>query len=145
MLYPVVIDVSVLAKLYLVEEGGEIVQKILKDFIDQKIEIFLPSLFFYEIGNVFRFKLSQKESIETITSILDYKFSVIDLNDCININRLSYKYDVTFYDAAYHALAFIENTFLLTADKKYYEKTKQEKNVFLLDDYSFAVSEFFGE
>jgi len=42
---------------------------------------------------------------------------------------------ISFYDAAYHALALNTGGTFITADKKYYEKTKSEGNIMLLKNY----------
>ena len=48
-------------------------------------------------------------------------------------NKLMEKYPkISFYDAAYHALAKAYNTDLITADKQYYKLTKKEGNIKLL-------------
>lgn len=41
---------------------------------------------------------------------------------------------VSFYDASYHALAIAYDGLFVTADRKYYEMTRKEGNVTLLED-----------
>ncbi|MEK7523423.1 MAG: hypothetical protein AAB588_00140 [Patescibacteria group bacterium] len=42
---------------------------------------------------------------------------------------------VTFYDSGYHALALQEGGTFITADEKYFQKTKKQGGVMLLKDY----------
>ena len=45
------------------------------------------------------------------------------------------KYNVTFYDAAYHAVAILKKGIFLIADESYCRKVKDMKNVVKLEDW----------
>jgi len=50
--------------------------------------------------------------------------------------ELTSKYEVTFYDAAYHALALIHKGTFVTADTRYVKKVADDGNVVALSDWS---------
>ena len=50
------------------------------------------------------------------------------------------KYRVTFYDAAYHAVAIIRNGTLITADDAYYRKTSKVGHVQTLGTWTAVAT-----
>jgi len=53
------------------------------------------------------------------------------------VAEAAFKYGVTAYDAAYLSLAEIEDSRLVTADEKFYEKVKDNPRVALLSSDRF--------
>ncbi len=104
-------------------------------FINDEIEIVVPDLILYEIGNALRYNPSfNDEDVRlAVRSLIDLGINIIIptteiLDMAIN---LAFKYDTTLYDSVYLALAEILNDTLVTADKNLYDKTK-EKNIKIL-------------
>lgn len=123
----VVLDTSVVAKLFLEEEGSEMALKIKDDHVSNKIEILLPSLTRYELINILKYKKFDKEEIkEALEVIRDYGFLMIEPTDSITnkIAEICVDYDISAYDATYVALAQHVTSTLYTADKKLIKSVK---------------------
>ena len=107
------------------------------DLIDQKLECVVPSNCFYEVINI----LSNKVSDEVIWCfsqllVMDIAQSYLTLGLASRADSIARKFPgVSFYDAVYHALAMQFGGIFLTADERYYQKTKSLKNIMLLKDY----------
>ncbi len=130
-----ILDASVIVKWFTKEEGREKALKYRDMFLNDEIEIVVPDLILYEIGNALRYNPSfNNEDVKSaIRSLVDLGIDIIIptteiLDTAIN---LAFKYNITLYDSAYLALAEILNNTLITADKNLYEKTK-EKNIRVL-------------
>jgi len=124
----IVLDASVAVKLFKKEEYTELALKIYNSYLDESLDILVPSLFYYEVLNSLRFSMtfSEKELEEAIKTIDKLNLSKFDLNGAVaqKAMRLSLKFKISIYDAAYVALAEIMNTILYTADDKLIIKTK---------------------
>ncbi|MEW6557539.1 MAG: type II toxin-antitoxin system VapC family toxin [Elusimicrobiota bacterium] len=131
-----VLDTSVIYKWYVEENGSRQALKILSNFIDGKTEISVPDLVLYELANALK---SNPQNIEKdIEDVID-NFINLNLNIVVatsgllkNAVKVSYKYDVTIYDAIYIALAEDLNFEFITADKKLFDKIKSLPFVKLL-------------
>jgi predicted nucleic acid-binding protein len=110
----------------------------LNAWIDGKCEIALPKLWSYEVGNVLMMKMPEHAQ-EVMEIFLGYDFMEYDmsLELCKETFRLMQRYSVTFYDAVYHAVAFLQKGKLLTADESYCKKVRDMKNVMNLRDWDF--------
>jgi len=130
-----ILDASVIVKWFTREEKREEALRYREMFINDKIEIVVPDLILYEIGNALRYNPSfNDEDVRlAVRSLIDLGINIIIptteiLDMAIN---LAFKYDTTLYDSVYLALAEILNDTLVTADKNLYDKTK-EKNIKIL-------------
>ena len=108
----------------------------LNAWIDGKCEIVLPKLWSYEVGNVLMMKMPE-QAHEVMEIFLGYDFTEYDmsLELCKETFQLMQRYSVTFYDAVYHALAFLQKGRLLTADESYCKKVRDMKYVMSLRDW----------
>lgn len=87
------------------------------------VRALVPSLWIYGVGN-----LLARERPDEASQLLDMliRFSLADAPrspawlDCVL--RLTKRYGVTFYDAAYHAHAIVEKGVLVTADERYVDR-----------------------
>ena len=103
-------------------------------------ELVVPSLWVFEVGNV----LGTKHPA-TAASLLQ---AMIDLGIREEaphgyggaIVGLMRDYKVTFYDAAYHALAIRRRGTMLTADRAYVKRAARAGHVKLLNDWRAPVS-----
>lgn len=130
-----VVDNSVILKPILNEEGAEKVKKLFLLKNKFKISIFVPDIFCYEFFNKLIKTLGAKVSFKAFYGFLERQVSIMPLQDDLIMlaNKLVEKYPkISFYDAAYHALAKAYNAELITADERYYNQTKKEGNIKLL-------------
>ena len=119
------------------EKESEKVIEILKKFKDDKIEIIMPSIAYYEIANAIRFnkELSKGEKKEAIENFYLLEIEKVDLTleemeKCIEIAD---KKNTTIYDTSYYILSKKMNTIYITADKEFKERI-DDKNVVLLEN-----------
>jgi len=135
------IDNSVFIKILALEEGRQEVLDLFDHLEDYGYKIINPTLFQYEFFKV------------CITKNLDLKLAheVIDRHLEVNMELLNptIKHNIkakeiiasckkengfpSYYDAIYHAMALVEGGKLVTADEKYYNKTKHIGSVLLLE------------
>lgn len=98
-------------------------------------ELAVPSLWIFEVGNVLGLK--QPATAEALLQAMvdlglreesprDYLASILDL---VRTFR------VTFYDAAYHALAVSQDGTMVTADRAYVRKARGAGHVMLIDEW----------
>lgn len=104
-------------------------------WLDDTCELVVPSLWVFEVGNVLGLTHPA-----TAASLLQ---AMIDLGIreeaphgyIAAIVSLMRDHKVTFYDAAYHALAVRHRGTMLTADRAYVKKTARAGHVKLLNDW----------
>jgi len=130
-----ILDASAIIKWFTKEEKRDEALKYREMFLNDEIEIIVPDLILYEIGNALRYNPSfNNEDVKSaVRSLIDLGINIIIptteiLDTAID---LAFKYNITLYDSVYLALAEILNDTLVTADKNLYEKTK-EKNIEVL-------------
>lgn len=134
-----VLDASVILKWFLVEaEDQQGALDIKKDFERGKITIALPTHAFFEICNVLAFK-KPVYALSAYSALLEmgfeeYALSVKVAAKVFDIVRKHPK--ISFYDAAYHALAMQLDAIFLTADLDYFKKTRQQGAIALAKDYA---------
>ncbi|MBI4127292.1 type II toxin-antitoxin system VapC family toxin [Candidatus Peregrinibacteria bacterium] len=133
-----ILDTSVILKWIFKEDNYESARKIGNRLIDRKITITVPSHFFAEIANVLGRKEGEKAmefiSALRMSTIRERFLSLSVINLALELMR-KYK-KITFYDAAYHAIAILENGTFVTADEDYYKITNKEGRITLLKDYA---------
>ena len=122
----IVPDASVIVKWY-VNEIWTDESLVLRDrFLDGYIDIHVPSLLFYEVLNVLRFKEGFDLSLlpEVYNSLIGYGFHVHNPNEGYLLDALSavYSSGITIYDATYIGLASYLKTKLITADERLIRK-----------------------
>ena len=132
-------DASIILKWVLERENEPDFKKairILRDYLDERISIYLPNLWRYEVGNI----LGQKQpklAKELMKTLLSYQFDEEPLNEeyCLQILDLMLKLKtVSFYDASYHVLAIRKRGIYVTADRLYYRHAVNEGSIALLLD-----------
>jgi predicted nucleic acid-binding protein len=109
---------------------------LLHAWIEGKVHIILPKLWSFEVGNVLMLK-KPEQSHEVMEIFLGYNFTEQDMSSdlCEETFRLMQKHRVTFYDAVYHAVAFLQKGRMLTADESYCKKVRDTKYVMSLRDW----------
>lgn len=92
-------------------------------FYDNEIELILPSLWVYEVGNVLTIKYPEAAGV-LLAHLANLDIPVVQPSaQLIELTtRLVTRHLVTFYDASYHALAMMTDALFVTADEKFLRK-----------------------
>lgn len=138
----IVPDASVILKWVFagpVERDREQADAILSGWLDGRLEIVLPHLWVFEVGNV----ISRKDPAragELMDVLIGYRCAVEDSTPdlCRAAFELTREFGVTFYDAAYHAVALRRNGTFVTADEAYCRKAAARGGVALLREFGPA-------
>lgn len=133
-----VLDACVILKwIFDYEHDAEKALNILDKLTDGNIVAAVPVHAFFEITNIMSIK--GYDSILNFLSFLlylgieEYQFTLGLTAKALEI--VENCSGVIFYDAVYHALAMKLGGTFVTADEKYFQKTKHLKQVMLLKDY----------
>jgi len=134
-----VLDASVITKWFFEEEDTDQALKLLEKHKLETIQINVPVLLFFEFGNTvvkkFREDIdTRKEFNRNLTDLLSIQLSFAETTpDLLKlVYSVASRYEITFYDATYVALAKSLKCDFVTADKKLVEATKALKFVKLL-------------
>ena len=139
----IVPDASVILKWVLEKGEGEEVSKALtlqNAFIKEELELQVPTLWKYEVGNVLGLKQPQLAG-ELMKALLDYELSEAPLtpNYCQAVLRLMHELKgVTFYDSCYHVLAIQTMGIYVTADKNYVKRANRKGHIRLLAEWDLS-------
>lgn len=103
---------------------------ILDAWVGNNIEIVLPELWVFEVGNVLG-RMVPDSALEKMETLLEFRFKTkeLDKETCKSIFELMKDLSVSFYDASYHALAQRMGGVFITADDKYYQKARARGNI----------------
>lgn len=135
-------DASVILKWVLPAEQETHVQRaldLLCAFEREEIELLVPTLWLYEIGNtVTRKSPDQAEGI--LADLRDLGMEEVSDDDIFirEAIRLTDRYGVTFYDAVYHAVALTRQATLVSADRRYVGAVTPEPQVVSLAHWRSA-------
>ena len=136
----VVPDASVILKWVLEREdepGHAQAMKLQEAMLAENIEIRVPTLWRYEVGNVLGLK-KPVMATELMGALLAYEFDEVPLRTEYALAVLEHMQEVkgvTFYDAAYHVLALRTKGLYLTADTAYVKRAKRKGHVSLLSEW----------
>lgn len=136
----VIPDASVLLK-WVLEKEGEADQEqavaLQEAFLAETIEIRLPTLWRYEVGNVLGLKTPGMAS-DLMSALLAFEFEEVPLRAEFALAVMDHMQQikgVTFYDSAYHVLALRTKGVYLTADRAYFNRAKRKGHVELLSKW----------
>jgi predicted nucleic acid-binding protein len=136
----IVPDASVILKWVLErddEPGHARAMKLQEMLLAEEVEIRLPTLWRYEVGNVLGLK-KPRMATELMGALLAYEFDEVPLRAEYALDILKHMGEVpgvTFYDAAYHVLALQTKGLYLTADAAYVRRAKRKGHVSLLIEW----------
>jgi len=136
----IVPDASVILKWVLEKEaepGYRQASMLQEALLAEEIEIRVPTLWRYEVGNVLGLK-KPSLATELMGALLAYEFDEVPLKNEYALDVLQHMGEVpgvTFYDAAYHVLALRTNGLYLTADTAYVKRAKRKGHVSLLSEW----------
>jgi len=138
-----VVDASVAARFLLVEELSEQAKLILKDYLEEKLNLEAPKLIIYEVGNTLwkatqQGYLTPEQAKQKFQHFLQLKlgFTVFEKENYERILMRSVKANLTYYDSAYIEATRKIGATLLTADNTLYKKASKEVSTLHLKDYS---------
>lgn len=138
---PIVLDASVAIKWFFEEPGSDKASALQTVLHRQTIKVIVPQLFFFEIANVIKTKpKSTRSELNTAIKILfelPFITNPIDVNTLTKTAFYAHKYNLSIYDAAYLALAKINQAILVSADNKMVKRVKLPF-VKLLNSYAAA-------
>lgn len=104
-------------------------------WLEDACELVVPTLWVFEVGNVLGLK-HPAEAPLMLQAMLDLGIrEEAPHGYAAAILSLMREHKVTFYDAAYHALAIHLRGTMLTADRAYVKKTARAGHVALLNDW----------
>ena len=136
----VVPDASVILKWVLQKEGERDTPQaldLLDAFLKETIEIRLPSLWRYEVGNILGLKQAALATA-LMSALLGYEFQEEPLVQAYCLAVLDHMRGVkgiTFYDSSYHVLALRTEGQYVTADEEYLRKARRKGSIALLADW----------
>jgi len=127
----VVPDASIILKWVLPHENepySKQAHAISQAFYDNEIDLILPSLWVYEVGNVLTLKYPQVAgALLAHLANLDIPVVQPSVRLIELTTNLVTRHSVTFYDASYHALAVTADALFVTADEKFLRKVPGDK------------------
>ncbi|GKS64444.1 hypothetical protein YTPLAS72_17480 [Nitrospira sp.] len=136
----VIPDASVILKWVLEkddEPGYAQALKLQDAILADDVEIRVPTLWRYEVGNVLGLK-KPKLASELMGALLAYEFDEVPLQADYALDVLAHMQEipgVTFYDSAYHVLALRTMGCYVTADAMYLKRAKRKGRVELLSEW----------
>ena len=105
--------------------------------LDEKIELRLPTLWRFEIGNVLGLQ-QPRLAAELLKALLVFEFEEEPLSSDYAVDALAHMQKagrVTFYDSVYHVLALRTQGLYLTADSAYDKRAQSKRHLMLLSDW----------
>lgn len=132
-----VLDTSVILTVALQQKGHERAEKLLFLKDTYKISVLLPEIFRFEFFNILGREIGKEGAMEAYKVFMERQVSFVPFEGDLaeSALRLMKKYPkISFYDAAFHALAKAYDTYFITMDEKYFAMTKKEGHVKLLGD-----------
>jgi len=128
-----ILDSSVIAKLFLEESGSEEALEIMENSYLKDLEIIASELIFYEVGNTIWKHLRKKKNdgTEYIKKLYLLNINYIPLSENLAAEamKLSHMNDITYYDGVHIALAHEYKSPLVTEDKLLLNKFKMVINL----------------
>jgi predicted nucleic acid-binding protein len=130
----IVIDASVVVKWFIEEADSDKARFLRERFIDGKVELFIPSLLYFEVMNALKYsKLFNPGELNAAgESLENYGFKVISIKNEIReqMIKVAIDHDMSIYDASYVGISITSGKILCTADEKIIRKlpTKLKKN-----------------
>ncbi len=124
-----IFDASVIIKWFISEEESDKALIYLQDYRDKKFSIIVPTLLYYELGNILLAKKATEDQVSKImVSLLALSLVNIDIgHDAFRkVFENAQELKITYYDASYITLMQKYDCELVTADKKLYERIKNK-------------------
>lgn len=140
MAVPLIVpDASVLLKWVLPSEDEPDTDRALQlrtCILEESVRALLPSLWLYEVGNTIARRFPA-HAVAWMSALMKFELKEAPPTPVwlTTTLELTNKFEVTFYDAAYHALALVHKGTFVTADTRYVKKVAADGNVVALSDW----------
>lgn len=126
-------DASVLLKWVLPgddEQDGDAALSLRDEAVAGAVELVVPHLWLYEAGNTLARRFPDQAD-ELLGSLADFGLTEArpDLRWRTQALSLAVAYEVSFYDAAYHAVALVYGGVFVTADERYVARASRAGGV----------------
>ncbi len=140
----IIVDASVILKWVLGDEreaDHSEAQSLLDAWGEGRTELIAPSLWQYEVGNFLGRELPE-EAEDKMELLLNLRIRSVELNKSMFQHCFSWmrKNRVTFYDAAYLAVALETQGILVTADEKFIRRMGKTDKICLLRDLDLVTA-----
>lgn len=115
------------------EPGAGAALGLLDEALAGAVELVVPQLWLYEVGNTLVRRFPGQAN-EFLAFLIDFQLTEVQPDSIWRKQTVSLavSYGVTFYDAAYHAVALIRDGMFVTADERYVRRASNGGNVVLL-------------
>ncbi len=135
----VVPDASVLLKWVLPsddEPDADKARLLRAAIVDEAVRALVPALWLYEVGNTIARRFPTHAS-EWLSALMKFDLEEARpshpwLAKTVDLTR---RFDVSFYDAAYHALALLHNGLFVTSDTRYVNQVSKAGSVIALSEW----------
>jgi len=138
----IIVDASVIAKWYIIEEPRENALKMRDDYIDGRIRLSAPFLMPFEVLNAVRYArkdISPTALTKVAESLTLYGIKLCELRGeyARETVETALENEITIYDASYVALAKVLSTVMYTSDQDLITKLKDNYKSYIkhLEDY----------
>ena len=122
----IVIDASVVVKWFIEEKESDKAKFLRDKFIDGQIELFIPSLLYFEVTNALKYSklFDPSELNDAGESLKNYGFKVITIKNaiCECMIKIAVDHDMSIYDASYLGIRIALGKTFCTADEKIIKK-----------------------
>jgi predicted nucleic acid-binding protein len=143
MAVPLVVpDASVLLKWVLPSNDEPDADKALllrSAIVDESVRALVPALWLYEVGNTIARRFPMHAS-GWLSALMKFGLKEAPPSQpwLAKSLELTSRYEVSFYDAAYHALALIHDGLLVTADRRYVTRVTEPGSVISLSEWQLS-------
>jgi predicted nucleic acid-binding protein len=135
-----VVDASVTFKWFIpdaAEEDVPAAKALLVDHMEGRARIIIPSLLYYEVGNILLFGRSRppiEAALEALTDLFSIPLEVVppEMASATATLQLASLRGLSYYDATYVAIAEMFNCPLITADRRLAQRARDTGHVRLL-------------
>jgi predicted nucleic acid-binding protein len=105
--------------------------------VEESVRALLPSLWLYEVGNTIARRFPA-HALGWMSALMKFELQEAPPTSAwlTTALELTKKHQVTFYDAAYHALALIHKGLFVTANTRYVNKVADPGTVVALSDWA---------
>jgi predicted nucleic acid-binding protein len=139
------VDASVILKWFSKnrEKDLEKALQIREDFRNRKIDLFAPELLIYEIVNVLRYKETLKDELilKAIQSIFAMEIlTPVNMPIMKDALKLARKHNITVYDSTYLSFAQHSGFYLITADRKFFQKLNTVPGITYISKYDLSLT-----
>lgn len=136
-----VLDSSVIVKWFSSEneESRDRALYLLNLYKNEKVDLYIPELAFYEIANALRYNknFSEKEVRNILKYLFDLDLFMVNMDEnIIDLSlEIAYEDNITAYDAVFIALANVLKIPLITANPGHQKKANKDRKIVLLKDF----------